>query len=696
MDRIELRKVYNAYGFKEECSVEEGVAIFSIKAGHYHNADIVVINHSSNVEKIFKEYTNLGYACQIKRYKNIKEVSLELFEGFFNISTTKSRFMRDYKSFTDSIVKIHSDEAEYNFIQTKYIVNDKAGELDVISEITEKLSENKPMLFLIEAAAGFGKTCTAYELLKKIIDDHSDKVPIFSELSRNRQAKIFRYVLLDEIDRSFPLLSSTLVKSEIKSGRVPLILDGFDELLHESNEESEKKYESTEPMLETISELLVNQAKVILTTRRTAIFDGDEFHKWISDHENDFDVIRIRLNEPRVEDWLPEDRYNTLTQLKFPIQSLSNPVLLSFLRCISLSEFERVIEKPSDLVEKYFSSMLERERKRQDLQLTVEQQYKILTSICEDMILYDYTSESREYICSVILDKHQVEIEKARKLYSSDVRPTTDEIVNKLASHALLDRGSKDAQGIGFVNEFVFGNFCAENIVSDTSMEWIGDNRFIEPAVNSYIPRVNYDKEILWESLKFALEFMDGRNKLRYNYYLINEMPMDLVGESIDSLSLNGVSIGEKGKVSDTIFIDCKFTNVSYYLSGFENVSFLNCVFYSCKVIGEIHDVYFLGCESDNSLFEEESQSEIEINNDYNDADIYVLERFYPKGSSTFHKHRAIGAICTKNNRFGHREILDSIKKLKRKEFLIVPDKPSFLELNIEKITEIKKALGRD
>lgn len=97
---------------------------------------------------------------------------------------------------------------------------------------------------MIEAAAGFGKTCTAYELLREIIVNNIGKIPLFSELSRNRQAKIFRYVLLDEIDRSFPLLSSALVRNEIRAGNVPVILDGFDELLHESTNGIENNYEN--------------------------------------------------------------------------------------------------------------------------------------------------------------------------------------------------------------------------------------------------------------------------------------------------------------------------------------------------------------------------------------------------------------------------------------------------------------------
>lgn len=54
------------------------------------------------------------------------------------------------------------------------------------------------------------------------------------------------------------------------------------------------------------------------------------------------------------------------------------------------------------------------------------------------MVEGNYTSESREYISLVITEKNQQLLEATRKLYTVDERPTTDELVNKLASHASI------------------------------------------------------------------------------------------------------------------------------------------------------------------------------------------------------------------------------------------------------------------
>lgn len=143
-------------------------------------------------------------------------------------------------------------------------------------------------LVILEAAAGYGKTCTSYAILKSMSEvDKLDYVPIFTELSKNRKAAVFRYVLLDEIDRKFSSLSSKLVISEIQGGKVPLIIDGFDELISRSNPsmKTDNNYddEDAQTMLDTIAELFQGdcKTKMVLTSRKSAIFTGELFKEWI-------------------------------------------------------------------------------------------------------------------------------------------------------------------------------------------------------------------------------------------------------------------------------------------------------------------------------------------------------------------------------------------------------------------------------
>ncbi|ERH66625.1 hypothetical protein N172_14835 [Pantoea dispersa EGD-AAK13] len=653
-------------------------------------------------ENIFSQFKESGFACKIRFYNDIEDVKKSLFQGFFSIESTHKRLLREYSKFTKSIVSVHSDNAEYKYINSNYYINEKIGVNDVISEIITRIDDTAPTLFLIEAAAGFGKTCTAFELLREITENHSNKVPLFTELSRNRQAKIFRYVLLDEIDRSFPLLSSSLVRAEIKNGNVPVILDGFDELLHQS--EDADVFDTTEPMLETIGELLTNSAKVILTTRRTSILDGDDFHDWMIRHSAEFNVIRIRIENPTIENWLTIERLAILRKNNFPIEKLCNPVLLSYLRCIPEEEFTDATKSPDALVDKYFISMLERERTRQDLLMSPIAQYNLLKYISSDMMVYDYTAESKDYITTIIQDYFKNgDLEGIRKLYPVDERPTSDEIINKLTSHALLDRSVDISSNIGFVNDFVLGNFCSEVILETESKEWCGNKTFIEPVTLSYIPRSSERKKVLWDSLKFAIEFGNASDKFINSIRLNESMLMNIDSENIDNLKIKDVNLFDKSTIKSSVFTDSNFHNVNFYCVNMTEISFVNCNFFDCTFLTDDNtnpSIFIFGCTDNNEVLKQlESNTEINTSQDenenYSECDTYVLEKFWPIGNQSIFKHRPAKALYMKNNNFTYQEAISSVEKLKKRKILLNADKNGILELNMDYFLEIKNLLGR-
>lgn len=702
IDVEELRRLYRQYGFEEAKSNELGIHVFTYRSGHFHNADIVNVGGKGDEERVFNEFKKSGYACKIRKYENNLEIENTLFRGFFSADATRKKLKKDYSRYTDSIAKTHSDDGCYEYIDSRYSINDQPGTKTVVSEIYSRLRSPKPALFLIEAAAGFGKTCTAYELLKEIVTNSQDMVPLFSELSRNRQAKIFRYVFLDEIDRSFPTLRSTLVRSEIRNGNVPVILDGFDELLPQSKSQTEgEAYEHTEPMLETISELLTKSAKVILTTRRTAIFDGDSFHSWVEKHSDDFDIHRIRISEPTIEDWIIPTRLDSLKAANFPIDRLSNPVLLGYLRCISGNEFDAVLSNPNSIIEKYFTSMLERERIRQDLRVLPSDQYAILKTIAEDMINKNYTSESKEYISALILKSHQELLDASRKQYQAEQRPTLGELVTKLAGHAMLDRSNENGQGIGFVNEFVLGNFCAEIIIEDPSHEWAGHERFIEPAVISSMARTASARLELWKALGFSLEFLSYTEKVIYTLKLTDQLNIDLTDGSVENIEIKGVTIGKK-PLADFIFIGCSFVDTTFLCSRMERVSFVSCRFFNCGLDQNEHTetIHVLGCVSDNDNFllalQHRTTEDMVVERTFPEAEVFVLEKFWPKGRNTFHKHRPVRIVCANAGQFAQGDVLEAIAALRRQKIIQDGEKSSILELNLDYIQEIKTMLGRN
>ncbi|MGZ8182154.1 MAG: hypothetical protein ACXWT1_09370, partial [Methylobacter sp.] len=648
-DIKELKEVYRRYGFEHAKSYQnDQILVFTIKTGYFDNADVVTLIDDIDSAKAFDEFTKAGFACTVRPIKNHQQAEIQLFKGFFSIDSILERLDNDYEKFTKSIVAPFSEDAHYEYINAPYLVNGVPGNLTPAQEVASRLDVQKPTLFLIEAAAGFGKTCTAYELVHLLIQ-RGDFLPLFSELSRNRQAAIFRYILLDEIDRTFPILNSRLVQTEMKNGRVITILDGFDELLRKTEDSGD--FENKEPMLETIGEFLKDNAKIVLTTRRTILFEGDAFHAWVDKHNDEFSLVRIRISEPHIKNWLSESRLTQLQDAGLEIEEIANPVLLSYLRYISNADFEKVSSEPHKLVDTYFNFMLNREKTRQDLRLSEEKQQEVLRSIAEDMMVFGYTSEYREYIVDHIQRVNSTILDEALSEYQAAERPTKEEIANKLASHALLDRSQREPNKIGFVNEFVLGHFVAMIILD--SKDFLSDDiRFIEPAVVSYKPRSDNSKIALWKKLNGSTEFMEISDRVEIALSLVNSIPFELCGNEVTGLEINDITIGGN-IISNSQFNECIFKDCIFDLSNIEKTTFLNCKYYNNRFLNTKAkgSIYVLGAYGDQNFINEliysnKQEDQIEPDSQFL-LERFILEKFWPVGREYIvHKHRPIKGVC--------------------------------------------------
>jgi len=703
LDTHKLKELYTSYGFNEQPINKKGVIVFTLRSGHFHNADIIALSDEADIEGTFQELRKLDFACTVRKYSKIEEVEDALFRGFFSAKETKESLKKEYEKHIKSIEESLGIKGAYKYVEVGYSVNGEKGEERLLDVITSAFNTNRPTLILIEAAAGFGKTCTAFEVLNELLKSCSSKIPLFSELSRNRKAKIFRYVFLDEIDRSFPTLKSTLVQQKIKQGKVPVILDGFDELILQSNSSDDDGYDSAEPMLATIGELLEDNSKVLLTTRRTAIFDGDSFHEWVLEHQDNFDVLRIRLNEPTIEDWLTSNKINALERLNFPIKKLNNPVLLAYLRGVQDEDFVGTLNS-NDIVDRYFSTLLEREKERQNLNLTTDEQLGIMRTIAADMISLNYTSESKDYLELLIADKFTHLLEKTRSFYTSAERPSLEELITKLTTHALLDRfGNKDS--IGFINEFVLGNFVADVIVESQDPEWIGGPRFLEPAVIATIPRDDGRKEEFWNLIKFSVEFQESIDKITYSQSLCDEIKISLNNDTLSDRIFRNLSFGEHSRIERFVFLDCTFHDCSFLRANLISVTFVNCSFYNCNVLDksflETLDIDLINNTEDMPGFLEAlgstSTKDDHASDDENisNIELFILEKFWPRGKPRAFKHRS-NSVFYRGSKFIPTEVHIAINNLKDRGILSTPDKTSFLELDFSKINLVKKILGRD
>lgn len=713
-NKQDIIKLYEKYGFKflENSSNSEFLA-FTYKTGFFHNAEIISLSYkdrediSEEMEKKSNGLKKLGYSTKISFYKSIEEIEGRLFEGFFTTKSWKKRILKEYTDYTEKIMtNLPKDKYNYEYIESPFLKNKiKKEDTTIINEIFKDIQKVSPQLIIIEAPAGFGKTSTSYEILKELVHDENMPMPFFTEFSRDRQARVFNHILMREVDKSFHNIKSNVVIEEIKSGKILILLDGFDELLHDDSTDGDKvsAFEKNEPMLETISELLTNKSKVILTTRKSAIFDGELFADWINKYEDEFTINRYQIEKPEVRHWLEDTRYKQLGKIFDDMNFILNPVLLSFLRFSNNQTFDELLNNPLEIVEKYFSVMLEREMSRQNLPMKIEQQNKFLEIVAQDMCDNNYTSDSKEKIINLIKIKAIDLLNDVRDNYPPKDRPTIDKLSTTLSNHAFFDRSQQGENNIQFINEFVFGNYISRNIINSEN-EWVSsDERFVEPAVLSYISREKEKKLLLWEKLNFMKEFLSKSSQMKYESLLTDCVTEEIYDNSeIKNISFKNIDFFKESTITNSIFIDCEFIDINFNMKMFNDVTFSSCKLWNCTVsnINENKDnIIFYNCVDNNELIvqlEDITDDDISIEDNSQSISIYIFEELWPKGSEKLDKLYYFIPDLLSNCEFTKKEILKEINKLKRQGLLLDGKHSNFIMINKSKLKDIKKILGRD
>lgn len=568
LNPVELDELYKRYGFSVLDVGDAGVRAYSLRTGYFLNADLVAIQVGANLEEAKRQLEQTGFACSTKSFRSMADAENQLFEGFFAADSSRERLHQEYERFSGKITRTLGNKYEYIAGPFETVGFAPQPNENVVQCLLGLLRTPGPTLVILEAAAGFGKSCTAFEILRQMLAERRDQVPLLTELSLNRQAKIFRYVLLDEIDRNFPSLRSQLVREQIQAGRMPLIVDGFDELLSRTGATTDH-FEEAEPMLETISALLRDQAKVLIATRRTAIFSRDEFEQWLTNQPVPFSVFRVRLNNPSLDDWLGSERVKQLATHSQSIRELSNPVLLSFLRAVPDTRFQELCESPGEITTSYFASLLERERERQDLLLSVPDQLVVFERLASEMARMRFMSEDRDYLELCITVGNPELLEQARLEYRKDARPTIDELATKLAGHALLDRRGPEDSKIGFVNDFILGSLLGRAIVDGIiDVSAISDfETFVDLTVTAFAVEAPFRRQLLWERLAEIIPLFDANRQVEIDFSLTNQSQRDFSNESFSGLRVRNVQVGAQYKLDNCLFVNCTFTTLSANMS---------------------------------------------------------------------------------------------------------------------------------
>lgn len=644
-----LDKLFQEYGYEAK-EKQASYRVYVLNQGMYHGAEVLALN-GSDVSHIASQYSKLGYHAKVQRFKNIEDAENYLFSGFFNTQTTESDINKRYSDYAAGQVKHYGDSSiRYQYISMPYTIyseetsDSQRGAIGIVPAIKRELNKKGAHLIIVEAAAGFGKTCTAYEVYKSFIDSKEYQKPIFTELSRNRDAKQFKYILWSEIDKEKDTTAKQdLVVYNIKRGRIPLIIDGFDELLSKDIDPGKadqlNEFEQVETMLSTIGDLLTDESKVILTSRKTAIFAGAEFESWVDSYGGKFDVVRFQLDKPDIKEWLSIDRYNEINSRSIPLDNLSNPVLLTYLRNVDDEEFEELMLFPETITDNYFKFLLNREKERQNLNIRWEDQLKIFENLAKALAEFDISGESRAFVKDLIKDYNKTDLMFYKE--SMSTKQTLDELADTLTNHALLDRiGNKDF--ITFINEFVFGYLLGKGIIKSNdnyvrSLNPIPDYLF-ELAVEAFKFSSKDDKNKLWNKLSIIKEEMSLSLALATDCVLKGRILSTYECEGINSYIFDGVVFcSEDCNFVDVSFVDTTFIKCIFDVKAFKNVAFTGCKFLDCEIHGleemqSEHQIHCYGCEDYNTGFIASIKNEIAIPADDNDnirLELQILGKYF-------------------------------------------------------------------
>ncbi len=712
LDFGKLDKVYELYGY-ERIKFDDDLRVYRHRQGIYYGVDIIRGSTDISVDALRKDYADAGYATEIITSTSNKELYERIFNGFFESELTSKRLRRKYESYIEKQQKYFSDSYEYIPCPYRKVtssnIENEANSGNIVNEIAEAIKRKGAELVIIEAAAGFGKTSTVYEILNKKTSNTEDfSNPIFIELSksRNRQATIFSHVLLNEFEQAYPYLKYDLILHEIQTGKIPLIVDGFDELLYKRSRKDEGvgEFEDIQSMLYTIGEVITGNAKIILTTRKTAIFSGDEFFNWAEGHGNDFTTTRFLIEKPNIVNWIGDERNKKLELNNIPITSISNPVLLSYLRRIDDAEFSECCRDREQLIRGYFERLLLREQSRQELLMEPLEQINIFSNLAKSFVELGINSigtDDKQFLVDLIVAENESILNHSSLRHNPSIRPKIEDIAETLTNHALLDRKGSFEDKIGFINDFVFGYMIAVSLCfSDEKWveQYFMNESYVELAATAFKIRNSTHRKCLRSKINLIDDVLDQSTVLTIDLDLEGRPSKEFTNVTFGGLEADSVEFAGGCFFENCTFTDSSFRDTCFDRSVFKDVTFLNCTFSNCKLVNwqkAEGSVWILsGNDFGNGFIANMtkviSATRIDDSFDYEKS---ILEQFWLPGRDNYIQRRKIRTLYKGFPVHKKPLLAEAIDSLVKKGWIAIERDVALLRS--EEIGSIKKKLGR-
>ena len=282
----------------------------------------------------------------------------------------------------------------------------------------------------------------------------------------------------------------------------------------------------------------------------------------------------------------------------------------------------------------YINKLLTREKTRQALTMSVEEQKKIFERLASAFAYDDILSDSRTNIKDSIMLM-------SNDIISRNVPAAKDSnsIVNTLANHAVLDR--KGNNNIGFVNDFVLGVFLGLSLLDEKEKGLIG---FYENMTPDFIDKVllamsladDSSRDIVWLQLNDNCKNNRGPIKLQADLMLQRKSMSHYKDETFDGNSYYNVIIGS----ADSTFDNCHFANMTFKdceinLDFFKGCEFINCKFNNTKIDITSPNADFIQCSLNSEIipmYTQQVESEDDLEQDIDEKakmlSLYTLVGF--------------------------------------------------------------------
>lgn len=708
MSSKEVEKIialYTLYEFEIKEKNRDYI-VFQYTKGYFQNIEIVVLSSNYDIANVKKQYEEVGFSINIKVFTSIEDMHEKLFNGFFKLDSMKRKIQNTYTQFCEMQTLKRVIKEPYEYIECNYTINSIPSTNELTSFISKKFDEEKSSLIIIEAAAGFGKTCSSYQILHTLAEKYDKRIPLLAELSKNRTASIFRYVLLSEIDANFSGLRYQLVEEEIKNGRIILIIDGFDELLSKSiekqREDNSEQIKDAKTMLDTIACYLTgnSSSKVILTSRKSSIFTGEVFDNWIQKRGLSCSIDRIQLGAPNPAKWIGEEKADCLKQHMPELYSMANPILLDTIRNIPV---DQLAQKTNDnIIDCYFETLLSREQERQALIMTESEQIDTMQKLAAQFVELNISSEEPSVISEIFELILESDLDDYVKKYENKISfskenvPSKDEFLSKLVHHAFLDRISVNKNNIGFINEFTFGWLIGEAIIKRLLDVHKLTYKYLDIASTAFSLRSKSKREALYNSVKPIILKFEDNQRLYLESKLLCHAASGYSGVTLNSLTFNEQFLfNSESQFLNCSFYDCTFDKCRISLNAFLECQFVNCIFYDVRFIDESdidNQLMFISCKGHEDFRAKASEysSKIEEGKNYKRV---LLEQFWKIGKDKADPRCGICTVYRGISKNDIKYIDDALKELI--DSGLIKKLSVCYELNFSRIDEIKAILGR-